>query len=106
MSKRDKYYNELQNLRKGIVADISELLHKERAIDVQLHNPIIYNYIDEQFNEVISRVNPETDSVQIDTGSDDYWVEMSELSTDQLLGILGAVEGGDYEIWEEFEEEK
>lgn len=101
--KHEQYKTEFINLKENVITAIKHQLLNENATEIQLHNPIIHNFIDDQMNEVVSRVNVETASVQIDTGFDEYWNELTELSLDILLAILKAVETGSYEVWEEFE---
>lgn len=91
------------DLKQGIISDITHSLIKENAAEIELHNGIIHNFIDDQLNEVIKRVNVETASVTVDTGVDSYNTELSELSIDELLAILQLVEKGEYEVWEVFE---
>lgn len=90
-------------LRQGIIADMVHCLIKENALEIELHTGLIHNWIDDQQNEVIKRVNVETASVRIDNGLDGYSTELSELSVNELLAILEAVETGSYEVWEVFE---
>jgi len=101
--KYQEYKKAFLDLRQDVISEITNKLIKENAAEIQLHTPFIHNWIDDQQNEVISRVNVETASVQVDTGHNDYNTELSELSLDELLVILEAVETGSYEVWEEFE---
>lgn len=101
--KHQEYKQAFLDLKQDVIEDIKRKLISDNAVEVQLHNPIIHNWIDDQMNEVVSRVNVETASVQVDTGHDDYNTELTELSLDMLLAILEAVETGSYEVWEEFE---
>lgn len=104
--KYQEYRQAFIDLKQDVNSEIKHALIKENAAEIELHNGIIHSIDDYsspvQYN-VIKRVNIETASVTIDTGSDYYSTELSELSLDELLAILQLIEQGSYEIWEELE---
>lgn len=101
--KYQEYKQSFLDLKQDIMGEIKHLLIKENAAEIELHHGIIHNWIDDQQNEVIKRVNVETASVMIDTGHDSYSTELSELSIEEQLAILQLIGHGSYEVWEELE---
>lgn len=102
--KHEQYKKAFNDLGSDIKHEIVTQLVKENAGDIQLHTGIIFNFIDDQMNEVIKRVDVVSGKVQIDSGGDDYWLPFDSLTVDQLLGILEAVEFGSYDVWAQVEE--
>jgi len=97
----------LSEIRMNLVDTVCELIKQKGAIEVKLDEPLCYQFIDDQANQSIDRVNAEQKYVEIDCGGfgDDYSIKLSELDTDRLLGILEVIENDDFEIWEEISEE-
>lgn len=98
-----QYRQAYLDLRLDVITEINHKLIKENASEIELHNAILHNYVDEQMNEVIRRVNVDTGTVYIDTGYDSHTLKFDEISLHELLSILELIESGSYEVWEEFE---
>jgi hypothetical protein len=73
------------------------------AQEINLHNGIIFNYIDDQMNEVIGGVTLD-ERVFIDSGIDMDTVSLQDLSTDQLICLLQMIEEKEFEVEEMIEE--
>jgi hypothetical protein len=104
---KDKAYRhnlriELQ--RKEIIEDIKTEMIINNAQEINLHSGIIFNYIDDQTNEVIGGVTLD-EKVFIDSGHDMDTVSLQDLSTDQLICLLEVIENKEFEV-EELVEEK
>jgi hypothetical protein len=97
----------LSEIRMNLVDTVCELIKQKGAIEVKFDEPLCYQFIDDQANQSIDRVNAEQRNVEIDCGGfgEDYSIKLSELDTDRLLGILEVIENDDFEIWEENSEE-
>jgi hypothetical protein len=97
----------LSEIRMNLVDTVCELIKEKGAIEVKFNEPLCYQFIDDQANQSIDRVNAEQRNVEIDCGGfgEDYSIKLSELDTDRLLGILEVIENDDFEIWEEISEE-
>ena len=97
----------LSEIRMNLVDTVCELIKQKGAIEVKFDEPLCYQFIDDQANQSIDRVNAEQRNVEIDCGGfgEDYSIKLSELDTDRLLGILEVIENDDFEIWEEISEE-
>lgn len=91
------------DMKADIINDINTLLIKEKANEIELHTGLVYNYIDDQTSEVIKRINIQDGNVQVDCGTNDYYVKLNHLSLELLLAILSNIEIGSYEIWADFE---
>lgn len=100
--KYEQYKNEFIDLKYKVISAINNQLINENAAEIEFHNGIIHNLIDDE-HEVIKRFNVETANVLVDTGYDSYFVELSKLNLDELLAILEMIEAGSYEVWEELE---
>ncbi|GIV43905.1 MAG: hypothetical protein KatS3mg035_1028 [Bacteroidia bacterium] len=59
---------------------------------IEIPRPIIHQYIDDQSNEVISRISTDLSAVYVDTGFDSYRMKIEELDTFQILAILQQLE--------------
>ena len=97
------YKQQLNSLNLDIVIDITATLRKENAVEIEFHTPMLHAYINDQANEVIARLNIQDKVVLIDSGTYIYRLALDRLTLDELLGILGEVESGNYEVWEEVE---
>ena len=97
------YKQQLNSLNLDIVKDITATLRKENAVEIEFHHPMIHAYINDQTNEVIGRLNIKDRVVLIDSGTYIYRLALERLTLDELLAMLGEVESGNYEIWEEVE---
>jgi hypothetical protein len=97
----------LSGIRMDLVDTICELIKQKGAIEVKFNEPLCYQFIDDQANQSIDRVNAEQRNVEIDCGGfgEDYSIKLSELDTDRLLSILEVIEDDYFEIWEEISEE-
>ena len=102
--KYEVYKQQLNSLNLDIVKDITATLRNEKAVEIEFHTPMIHAYIDDQTNEVIARLNIEDGVVVIDSGMYIYRLGFDKLTLDELLGILGEVESGNYEVWETVED--
>ena len=103
--KFQEYEKAFLDLKVDVINDIKTRLINEKASEIELHNGIIFQHIDDQFSEIIKRVDVEVGTVSIDTGDDYYSVKFDDLTLDQLLGILREIETGGYNVWAEFEEQ-
>ena len=97
------YKQQLNSLNLDIVKDITATLRKENAVEIEFDRPMIHAYINDQTNEVIGRLNIENKVVLIDSGTYIYRLALERLTLDELLAMLGEVESGNYEIWEQVE---
>jgi|LakMenEpi03Aug12_release.lakeMendotaPanAssembly.Ray.scaffolds.fasta_scaffold03157_28 hypothetical protein len=103
---KDKSYRhnlriELQ--RKEIIEDIKTEMICNNAQEINLHGGIIFNYIDDQMNEVIGGVTLD-ERVFIDSGHDMDTISLQDLSTDQLICLLKMIEEKEFEVTELLEE--
>lgn len=94
----------LEQTRSLLIDTICEDIKIDGAAEIELNSPPIYQFIDDQSNEVVGRINAETQTALIDNGNDIWYIPLTDLTTDQLLYILELVEEKDYEIFEELEE--
>jgi hypothetical protein len=104
----DEIRDLLSDMKMDVIDCICDTITEAKAVDVKLSEPISYQYIDEQANQSIDRVNAEQRSVEIDCAGfgEDYSVKLVELDLEMLLNILEAIEDEDYEIWEELSEDE
>lgn len=98
--KSAEYKTAILDLRLDIMNDIKTLFLQESIHEIELHRALIYEVIDGESNSCIKRVNGLSGSVHIDTGEYDYWLEFQDLPLDILIGILEALEYGDYDDWD------
>jgi hypothetical protein len=89
--------------REEIISDIKIEMVANKAQQIDLHEGIIFNYIDDQTNEVIASINLD-ERVFIDSFGDMDVVSLQDLLTDQLIAILEMIEMGKFEIDELIEE--
>jgi hypothetical protein len=89
--------------REEIISDIKIEMVANKAQQIDLDEGIIFNYIDDQTNEVIASINLD-ERVFIDSFGDMDVVSLQDLSTDQLIAILEMIEMGKFEIDELIEE--
>lgn len=101
--KHEQYINRIKLLREELSNDIKTELFKNNAVEVNLNQGILHQYVDDQFSEVISTIKT-NGTVVVDTGMDSYTMNFSELSTDQLICVLEAVEKNEFEVIEEVEQ--
>ncbi len=101
--KHEQYIERIKLLREELSNDIKTELLKNGADEVNLNQGILHQFVDDQFSEVISTIKS-NGAVVVDTGMDGYTMKFSELSTDQLICVLEAVEKNEFEIIEEVEE--
>lgn len=99
--------NLLSGIRLDLVDTVCELIKQKGANEIKINEPLCYQFIDDQANQSIDRVNAEQRSVEIDAAGfgEDYTLKLNELSTDMLLDILDVIEEDNFEIWEEKSEE-
>ena len=83
--------------RDEIIEDIKTEMILNKAQQINLDEGIIFNYIDDQTNDVISSIALD-ERVFIDSGFDTDVVSLQDLSTDQLIMILEMIEMGKFEI--------
>lgn len=89
--------------RDEIIEDIRTEMILNKAQQIDFHEGIIFNYIDDQTNDVISSIALD-ERVFIDSDFDTDVVSLQDLSTDQLILILEMIEMGMFEIDELIEE--
>lgn len=94
------YKEQLGTLRQDIIKDIVKGCLGKGILEIELHNPLIYQYVDDQTNEVIGRINIEQQVAVIDDSYNMYNVKLDKLSLDILLGLLCEFEQGNYKVWE------
>ena len=105
MKYKHEYHNQrIVNHRQEIIEDIKIEMISNNAQEINLHSGIIFNYIDDQTNEVIGGVTLD-EKVFIDSGHDMDTVSLQDLSTDQLICLLEVIENKEFEV-EELVEEK
>jgi hypothetical protein len=104
MKKHEFYTDRIKLLREELIKDISTEMIRRGAEEINLHSGIIFNYIDDQMNEVISTIRL-NGTVVIDTGVSADDISFKELSTDQLITILEMIEKDEFEIVEELTKE-
>jgi hypothetical protein len=104
MRYKHEYHNQrIVNHRQEIIEDIKNEMIRNNAQEINLHNGIIFNYIDDQMNEVIGGVTLD-ERVFIDSGVDMDTISLQDLSTDQLICVLQMIEEKDFEVEEMIEE--
>jgi len=67
------------------------------AQEINLNRGVIFNYIDDQMNEVIGGVTLD-ERVFINSEHDTDTVSLQDLSTDQLICLLELIENKDFEV--------
>lgn len=104
MKYKHEYHNQrIVNHRQEIIEDIKYEMIRKNAQEINLHNGIIFNYIDDQMNEVIAGVTLD-ERVFIDSGVDMDTISLQDLSTDQLICVLQMIEEDSFEVEELIEE--
>jgi hypothetical protein len=104
MKYKHEYHNQrIVNHRQEIIEDIKTQMILNNAQEINLHNGIIFNYIDDQMNEVIGGVTLD-ERVFIDSGVDMDTISLQDLSTDQLICVLQMIEEKEFEVEEMIEE--
>lgn len=104
MRYKHEYHNQrIVNHRQEIIEDIKTEMIRNNAQEINLHNGIIFNYIDDQMNEVIGGVTLD-ERVFIDSGVDMDTISLQDLSTDQLICLLQMIEEKEFEVEEMIEE--
>ena len=104
MKYKHEYHNQrIVNHRQEIIEDIKTEMIRNNAQEINLHNGIIFNYIDDQMNEVIAGVTLD-ERVFIDSGVDMDTISLQDLSTDQLICVLQMIEEKEFEVEEMIEE--
>ena len=103
MNKAQIHNKRIVDHRQEIIEDIKTEMIVNNAQQINLHNGIIFNYIDDQMNEVIGGATLD-EKVFIDSGHDMDTVSMQDLSTDQLICLLEMVENKEFEVDELIEE--
>jgi hypothetical protein len=98
--KSTEYKRAILDLRLDIMNDIKSKFLSNGVRVIELHRPLIYIVVDDQTNHCVKRVDGELGKVHIDTGDNDYWLEFQDLPLDILIGILEALEDGDYNDWD------
>ena len=104
MKYKHEFHNQrIVNHRQEIIEDIKTEMISKNAQEINLHSGIIFNYIDDQMNEVIAGATLD-ERVFIDSGSDMDTVSMQDLSTDQLICLLKMIEEDEFEVEDVIEE--
>jgi hypothetical protein len=103
MKKSEHHNLRIKSHRGEIIGDIKTEMISNNAQEINLRSGIIFNYIDDQTNEVIAGVTLD-ERVFIDSGHDMDTVSLQDLSTDQLITLLDMIEGKDFEVEELIEE--
>ena len=103
MNKAQTHNIRIVNHRQEIIEDIKTEMISNNAQELNLHSGIIFNYIDDQMNEVIGGVTLD-ERVFIDSGHDMDTVSLQDLSTDQLICLLEMIENKEFEVEELIEE--
>lgn len=99
--KSEKYKEDYIALNESVIEDIFNLLEKANAGNISLNTGLIYNFIDDQSNEVIREIDYHTRNVVIDGSTYDYRMSINGVPVGTLIAILEAIELEDYEIFEE-----
>ena len=103
MTKAEGHQLRIKIQRDELIKDIKTEMLRNGAQQIDLHNPIIFTYIDDQSNEVISSITLD-ERVFIDSGYDMDVVSLQDLSTDQLIALLEIIELEQFEIDEIIED--
>lgn len=103
MTKAEGHQLRIKIQRDELIKDIKTEMLRNGAQQIDLHNPIIFSYIDDQSNEVISSITLD-ERVFIDSGYDMDVVSLQDLSTDQLIALLEIIELEQFEIDEIIED--
>jgi hypothetical protein len=98
--KYETYKNQLATLKVDIISDVVKGCLSNGILEFELHNPLIYQYVDDQTNEVIGRINIEQQVAVIDDSFNMYNVKLDKLSLDILIELLCEFEQGRYKVWE------
>jgi hypothetical protein len=100
--KHESYLKQLSDIRETLISDVKNEILKNNAVEIDLDNPIMFNFIDDQSSEVIARVTS-TGNVITDTGYDMKTIPFIDVPTEILILILEAIETGSFVVWEERE---
>lgn len=103
MTKAEGHQLRIKIQRDELIKDIKTEMLRSGAQQIELHNPIIFSYIDDQTNEVISGITLD-ERVFLDSGYDMDVVSLQDLSTDQLIALLEIIELEQFEIDELIED--
>lgn len=103
MNKAQVHNIRIVSHRQEIIEDIKIEMISNNAQELNLHSGIIFNYIDDQTNEVIGGVTLD-ERVFIDSGHDMDTISLQDLSTDQLICLLRMIEEKEFEVEELLEE--
>ena len=103
MNKAQIHNKRIVDHRQEIIEDIKTEMISNNAQELNLHSGIIFNYIDDQMNEVIGGVTLD-ERVFIDSGHDMDTISLQDLSTDQLICLLRMIEEKEFEVVELLEE--
>jgi hypothetical protein len=103
MTKAEGHQLRIKIQRDELIKDIKTEMLRSGAQQIELHNPIIFTYIDDQTNEVISAITLD-ERVFLDSGYDMDVVSLQDLSTDQLIALLEIIELEQFEIDELIED--
>lgn len=68
---------------------------------INLHNPVLYQSIDDQLSEVIGGVSLTNTKAIIDDNSNEYEMELVDINTNTLIEIVSELEG--FETFEDIE---
>jgi hypothetical protein len=103
MKHKHEYHNQrIVNHRQEIIEDIKIEMISNNAQEINLHNGIIFNYIDDQMHEVIGGVTLD-ERVFIDSDNGMDTISLQDLSTDQLICVLQMIEEKRFGVEEMFE---
>ena len=103
MTKAEGHQLRIKIQRDELIKDIKTEMLRSGAQQIELHNPIIFSYIVDQTNEVISAITLD-ERVFLDSGYDMDVVSLQDLSTDQLIALLEIIELEQFEIDELIED--
>lgn len=113
MKESEKLEKELSNIHKNIITAIvynikrikkiiEDFTSDEEFSEIRLPNPILYQTVDDQFNEVIGSVSINEKEAIIDDNISDYRIVFEDLNTNVLVTIVRELET--LKTFEEIEE--
>jgi len=104
MTTEANLHEKIEAIHKEAVATIIEHIKRIKALivaelgedggynEIRLSDPILYQYIDDQSNEVIGCVCMDEENAIIDTGFDESNILLNQLNTNVLIAIVGELE--------------
>jgi hypothetical protein len=91
----------IKRIKALIIDKLGEDIYENDYNEIRLSSPVLYQYIDDQTNEVIGSVSMDEENAIIDTGFSDSDILLNQLNTNVLIAIVGQLE--EFETFEDVE---